>query len=83
LAEFKGKVKDEDTNANLIKSKGGWHTVLSTAGFAKRNDTAIYAGDVVLCENAIGIYDGTKALFAGGAFRSKDKITDVYYYTEK
>ena len=43
----------------------------------------MYAGDVVICENAIGIYDGTKGLFAGGSFRNKGRITDCYIYTEK
>jgi hypothetical protein len=56
---------------------------LSSAGFSKREDNAIYVGDVVIAENAIGIFDGNKALFAGGAFRDRNKITSVYYYTEK
>lgn len=83
LSEFRDKVKDEQTNAELIKSKGGWHSVLTNAGFIRRQDKTMYPGDVVIAENAIGISDGYKGLFSGGAFRGKDKITDVYYYTEK
>lgn len=83
LSEFKDKLKDEKTNSLLIASKGGWHNILTNVGFVKRNDRAMYAGDVVVCENAIGIYDGTKGLFAGGSFRNKGRITDCYIYTEK
>jgi hypothetical protein len=83
LAEFRDKVKDEQTNWDLIKSKGGWHSVLINSGFVKRNDKIMYPGDVVICENAIGISDGYKGLFSGGTFRSRTEITDVYYYSEK
>ena len=83
LSEFKDKLKDEKTNADLIQSKGGWHKILTDVGFVQRTDGSMYVGDVVICENAIGIYDGTKGLFAGGAFRSRGTITNVYHYTEK
>ncbi len=82
LKDFADKCTDEKTSFDLIQAKGGWHKVLTDAGLVKRKDNAIYVGDVVLCENAIGIYDGTKALFAGGAFRRKTAITSAYYYKE-
>lgn len=81
LAEFDGKCIDQKSSLNIVSQNGGWYAILTKAGFSKRTDKAVYVGDVVICENAIGIYDGTKALFAGGTFRTKDKITDVYYYT--
>jgi hypothetical protein len=83
LSEYIDKCVDEKASWRLIFQKGGWHGVLSSAGFSKREDNAIYVGDVVIAENAIGIFDGNKALFAGGAFRDRNKITSVYYYTEK
>jgi len=83
LADFIGKCKDKETSFNLINEKGGWHNVLTSAGFKKREEKVMYPGDVVISENAIGISDGYKGLFAGGAFRPKNQITDVYYYTEK
>jgi len=82
LSEFSGKCTDEKTSFDLINQKGGWDNVLNEAGLVKRQDKSIYVGDVVLCENAIGIYDGTKALFAGGAFRRKAAITSAYYFKE-
>jgi hypothetical protein len=82
LREFVDKCTDKETSFNLIKQKGGWHKVLSDAGLVKRQDDAMHVGDVVICENAIGIFDGYKGLFAGGVFRSREKITDVYYYLE-
>ena len=72
-------LSDEKTNSLLITSKGGWHNILTSAGFVKRNDRAMYAGDVVICENAIGIFDGTNGLFAGRAIRRRNKLTDSYY----
>ena len=83
LRDFIDKCKDKETSFDLIKQRGGWHNVLTNAGFTKRQDNSMYAGDVVISENAIGISDGIKGLFAGGTYRSKEKITDVYYYTEK
>lgn len=84
LSDYVGKCLDEKTSWKLIYQKGGWHNILTNAGFTKRTDNAIYVGDVVISDiNAIGIYDGSKALFAGGAFRDRNKITSVYYYTEK
>jgi len=84
LSEYVDKCLDEKTSWKLIYQKGGWHNILVNAGFTKRTDNAIYVGDVVISDNnAIGIYDGSKGLFAGGAFRDRNKITSVYYYTEK
>jgi hypothetical protein len=83
LIDFADKCTDEKTSFALIEQKGGWNKVLNDAGLVKREDKSIYVGDVVLCENAIGIYDGTKALFAGGVFRRKPAITSAYYYMEK
>jgi len=82
LSDFSGKCTDEKTSFDLINQKGGWESVLNEAGLVKRQDKSIFVGDVVLCENAIGIYDGTKALFAGGAFRRKASITSAYYFKE-
>jgi len=83
LSDFIGKCKDEKSAFRLIEEKGGWHSVLTSAGLIKRNSSVIQAGDVVISDRAIGIYDGRKGLFAGGAFRNRERITDAYYYTEK
>jgi len=83
LNDFIGKCKDKETSFRLIHQRGGWHNVLTDAGLCKRENGVMHVGDVVISENAIGISDGYKGLFAGGAFRSKKQITDVYYYTEK
>ena len=76
---FSGDYNDEESAYKYVEQKGGWHNILTSAGLSKRIDNTIYVGDVVLCENAIGIFDGTNALFAGKAFRRRNKITDAYY----
>jgi hypothetical protein len=83
LSEFKNKCSDKDSAFSLIEQRGGWHKVLTDAGFIKRQDKSMFPGDVVIADNAIGMSDGYKGLFAGGAFRPREKITDVYYYSEK
>ena len=81
-SDFVGKCTSKEAAFALIAEKGGWHNVLVSAGFVKRTDDSMYAGDVVLCENALGISDGYKGLFAGRVFRSRDKIEAVYQYNE-
>ena len=76
---FSGDYNDEQSAFDYVKSKGGWDNILTSCGLKKRTENTIYVGDVVLCENAIGIFDGTNALFAGKAFRRRNKITDAYY----
>lgn len=83
LSEFKDKCKDKETSFSLIMQKGGWHKVLTDAGLVKREDKSMFAGDVVISDNAVGMSDGYRGLFAGGAFKTREEITDVYYYTEK
>lgn len=76
---FNGDYNDEKSGFEYIQNKGGWDTVLKSCGLSKREDGIILMCDVVLCEKAIGIFDGTNALFAGGAYRRRNKITDAYY----
>jgi hypothetical protein len=83
VRDFIGKCLDEKTSFKLIEEKGGWHNVLTSAGFVKRQDKTLFPGDVVISENAIGISDGFNGFFAGGKLRSKNQITDVYFYLEK
>ncbi len=83
VKDFIGKCLDEKTSFKLIEEKGGWHNVLTSAGLVKRQDKTLFPGDVVICENAIGISDGFNGFFAGGKLRSKNQITDVYFYSEK
>jgi hypothetical protein len=77
--DFSGDYYDEVSAFQFIENKGGWDNILKSCGLKKRQDGIICIGDVVLCEKAIGIFDGTNALFAGKAFRRRNKITDAYY----
>lgn len=83
VKDFIGKCIDEKSSWKLIEEKGGWHNILINAGFVKRSNNSLFAGDVVIAENAIGISDGYNGFFAGGKHRPRSQITDVYYYTEK
>ena len=76
---FMSDYSDEKSAFDYIQNKGGWHSVLSSVGLKKRENDTICVGDVVICEKAIGIFDGNNALFAGGAFRRRNKITEAYY----
>jgi len=78
-SEFAGDYYDEESAYKYIEYKGGWDNILKSCGLKKREDGVICIGDVVLCEKAIGIFDGTNAIFAGKAFRRRNKITDAYY----
>jgi hypothetical protein len=80
---LRGQYDDEASAFEFIKSLGGWDVILTNRGFVKRQKGRIYPGDVVISENALGIYDGYRGLFAGGAFRERNKITDAYTYLEK
>jgi hypothetical protein len=76
---FAGDYYDKESAYKYVETKGGWDNILKSAGLSKREDGTILIGDVVLCEEAIGIFDGTNAIFAGKAFRRRNKITDAYY----
>jgi hypothetical protein len=76
---FSGEYHDELSAFKYVKSKGGWDSILKSCGLKEREDSKILIGDVVLCENAIGIFDGTNGLFAGGAIRRRNKLTHAYY----
>lgn len=83
VSDFDGDYHDKETAFDYIKAKGGWENILCNAGFAKRTGKDIHAGDIVICENAIGVYDGFKGLFAGGAVRKYSRIESAYHYTKE
>ena len=83
VTPFMGYYNDESSARQYVEDNGGWDTMLKTNGFIKRENNSMTAGDVVVCDNAIGIYDGNLGLFAGGAYRRRSKLKTAYYYTEK
>lgn len=82
VSMFKGDYVDEKSAFEYVKNQGGWQNILVNAGFIKREEGNIQRGDVILCENAIGIFDGRFGLFAGGAYRRRNKIEAAYYIKE-
>ena len=82
LSSYLDKCIDETSSMQIISDAGGWDNILASAGFEKRTDDTIHVGDVVLAENGIGIWDGSKGLFAGRAFRRRDNIASTYFYKE-
>ena len=80
---LRGQYEDEKSAFQFVKNLGGWDIILTSKGFVRRKNDAIYIGDVVISENALGIFDGYRGLFAGGVFRERNKITDAYEYLEK
>lgn len=82
VSMFKGDYVDEKSAFQYVKDNGGWEKILINAGFTKREDGNIQRGDVIVCENAIGIFDGRFGLFAGGAYRRRNKIEAAYYLQE-
>lgn len=85
VSMFTADYDDEKSAFEYLNSKGGYDAILLSLGFEKRQDGKIFAGDIVVCENAIGIYDGGIGLFAGSAYRRRAKLESAYYYnnTEK
>ena len=79
LSSFSIVYSNEAEAFEYIKSRGGWDTILTELNFKKRLDDHIHIMDIVICENAIGIFDGTNGLFAGRATRRRNKLTDSYY----
>lgn len=75
---------DELHAIGTILKLGGWDKILVNRGFSKLdNINLIQRGDVVVCENAVGIYVGNcKAVFAGNVERKFDKIESAYRYTK-
>ena len=78
-SKFSGDYHDAISGFKYVKNKGGWDSILKSCGLRERENNKIFIGDVVICENAIGVYDGTNGLFAGGAIRRRNKLTHAYY----
>jgi hypothetical protein len=78
-----GAYTDKDSAFAFIQNLGGWDKILTDRGFIKRTDDKLHRGDVVVAENALGIWVGKRAFFAGGAVRERAKIEAVYYYNEE
>ena len=76
---FVGNYNDKYSAFDYIKQKGGYEKILTDLGFSKRSNNIIHTGDIVICQNAIGIYDGNKGLFAGGVFRQRNRIKAAYF----
>ena len=67
------------TAYRTIVKLGGWEKLLIDRGFEKTSTPS--RGDVVVCENALGVWLGNnKAIFSGGVFRSMENITAAFKY---
>lgn len=80
LAEgIRGTYDSEYTATRKIIQLGGWENILLSRGFSRiENKNYVQRGDVVIAENALGIWIGKTALFAGGVSRDMDQLTAVY-----
>lgn len=77
---IRGTYDDEYHGMRKITALGGWDTILTSRGFVKINKNMASRGDVVICKG-MGIWVGTYAIFAGGATRSREELTDAYKFT--
>jgi len=81
LAEgIRGLYNTKYDGVRLIVDLGGWDEILVLRGFEKINTNMVKRGDVVISENALGIWIGDKGLFAGGAVKKLEDITDAYHH---
>lgn len=79
---LKGRYKDEKGAWKFIKRKGGWEKVLPNLGLEEKSVTQLKRGDVVIADNALGIWMGAVAFFAGGATRKRSELETVYHYND-
>lgn len=78
---IRGTYTDEYHAARTIVKLGGWEGILSERNFVKITNHKIRRGDIVICEGALGIWTGDKALFAGRAYRKLSELDSIYRYT--
>jgi cell wall-associated NlpC family hydrolase len=81
LANPKYNYSDRYHAARVMVKEGRLKGMLETRSFSKINKYHAKPGDVVVCEKALGIWVGTKAVFAGGSYRTLDEVEEVYTYT--
>lgn len=80
LAEgIRGTYDDEYHAMRTIVELGGWDNILTQRGFVQlSNFNFLQRGDVVISDNALGIWIGNGALFAGGLIRDRSQIVSAY-----
>lgn len=82
-ADVRGTYETEYDGMRKIISMGGWEAILTGRGFIKLpNKNFVKRGDVVVAENALGIWMGTHAIFAGNIVRPMQSITEAYKLEE-
>jgi hypothetical protein len=80
LAEgIRGTYSTEYEAMRKIVELGGWDAILTQRGFTQiDNLNFVQRGDVVISDNALGIWIGRNALFAGGIIRDRNQLTAAY-----
>lgn len=81
-ADVRGTYDTEYDGMRKIIKMGGWDGILSKRNFTKIDTNFVSRGDVVIAENAMGIWVGTYAIFAGNIVRPLTAVTAVYRYKE-
>ena len=78
---IRGTYDTEYYGMRTIVELGGWDEILTERGFSKlSHKNMLTRGDVVVYQNALGIWLGRYAIFAGGSHRPFEDVEDAYTY---
>ncbi len=79
VSGLSGSYTDKLSAFHFLHEQGGWDGILTNLGFVRRPEGKLVRGDVVVVENALGLWVGDKALYAGGAYKKRNEVTAAYY----
>jgi NlpC/P60 family len=75
----RGTYDNERDGMRKIVELGGWDKILTDRGFTEiTNRNYVSRGDLVIVDNALGIWVGRYAVFAGAKHRKLEAIEKVY-----